>query len=193
MVRYLEDGSPNPGSRPIIESLRMTSAVLPLIEKYMGTGRIKSVAQDEHMYMQRIDLGLYTGIVQFFMADTVTGRDSQNIGWNDFHHNPGRFPGKYTPSRGRGMIFTTGEKEFYVVGADFKLILVRKELTDGVVPSIAASETVLTRNINYLSVDEGHFDEAGNFITDRTRSGDENDFGVWMYADVGVVRVILAE
>jgi hypothetical protein len=39
-------------------------------------------------------------------------------------------------------------------------------------------------------VDEGHFDTHDNFIVDRPRNGDQLGSGVWVEADVGVVRII---
>ena len=41
-----------------------------------------------------------------------------------------------------------------------------------------------------VSVDEGHFDKQGKFVADRPRNGDQLSSGVWMEADVGVVRLI---
>ena len=49
------------------------------------------------------------------------------------------------------------------------------------------------RSVNYATLTEGAFDEAGNYCINRYRSGDENDFGVWMSYDVGVVHVELTD
>jgi hypothetical protein len=45
----------------------------------------------------------------------------------------------------------------------------------------------------FVSVDEGHFDQNGEFVADRRRNGDEIKRGVWVYPDVGVVRVITCD
>jgi hypothetical protein len=42
-------------------------------------------------------------------------------------------------------------------------------------------------------VDEGHFNEQGEFVVDRRRNGDEHDTGLWVEADTGVVRAILCD
>jgi hypothetical protein len=44
-----------------------------------------------------------------------------------------------------------------------------------------------------VSVDEGHFDEKGEFVIDRWRNGDEIDPAVWVEPDCGVVRVITCD
>ena len=40
---------------------------------------------------------------------------------------------------------------------------------------------------------EGRFDDGENYVVNRHRNGDENDFGVWMSEDVGVVHVLLTD
>ena len=44
-----------------------------------------------------------------------------------------------------------------------------------------------------VSIDEGHFDQKGEFTVDRWRNGDEIDPAVWMEPDCGVVRVITCD
>jgi hypothetical protein len=59
-------------------------------------------------------------------------------------------------------------------------------------PSLS-KEFLLTRLANYVVVDEGHFDEDGQYVVDRRRNGDETDHGVWVEPDCGVVHVVLCD
>jgi hypothetical protein len=42
-------------------------------------------------------------------------------------------------------------------------------------------------------VDEGHFDQNGEYVVDRRRNGGQVGFGIWVEHDSGVVRVITGE
>jgi hypothetical protein len=42
-------------------------------------------------------------------------------------------------------------------------------------------------------VEEGYFDSQGEWVTTRLRTGDESDEGIWMYADVKAVKVVLCK
>jgi hypothetical protein len=45
-----------------------------------------------------------------------------------------------------------------------------------------------------VSADEGHFDKNGEFVADRRRNGDEIfRRGLWVEADIGVLRVITCD
>jgi hypothetical protein len=44
--------------------------------------------------------------------------------------------------------------------------------------------------IHQLKVDEGHFDDNGNFVVDRRRNGDAIDGAIWVEPDLGIVRII---
>ena len=53
-------------------------------------------------------------------------------------------------------------------------------------PPICSSNTP---EVHYLSVDQGYFDENGNFVTVLRRNGGHMDWGLWVEGDIGVVRV----
>ena len=44
-----------------------------------------------------------------------------------------------------------------------------------------------------LKVDEGHFNQNGDFIVDRRRNGDVISGGIWVEPDTGIVRVIMCD
>jgi hypothetical protein len=49
------------------------------------------------------------------------------------------------------------------------------------------------KHAHYVSVDEGYFDAQGKFVTTLRRNGSTINHGVWVEADIGVVRVIMCE
>ena len=52
---------------------------------------------------------------------------------------------------------------------------------------------MLNRLAHHFSVDEGHFDQNSEFVVDRRRNSDEINYGLWVEADTGVVRVIMCD
>jgi len=169
------EGEPRPEALPLIESFQSISAVLPLIRRLWGSGQIYGITQREFVSEQRIDFGDYLGLVKF-------GTDSH---WTDFHHNQ-----TGSSQRGRGLIFTNGAREFFLVGIGYRLLL-KKKGPDRFEFSKSHDyfDAPLT---HYLSVEEGHFDENDGWVSDRVRNGDEITSGLWVAPDIGVVRALLA-
>jgi hypothetical protein len=172
------DGSVRPECRPLVESFQCAAAALPLIEKFHGTGLIHAVAQREFQGEQLFDFGDYLGMAQFGKLESWP--------FYDFRHRPDG-----APQRGRGLIFTPNAREFFLVGAGYRLLL-RKKLSDRQEFSRPHDrfDAPLT---HYLRVEEGHFDAEGNWHIDRYRNGDEITGGLWVAPDVGVVHAILAD
>jgi hypothetical protein len=113
----------------------------------------------------------------------------------DWRHNPGRLPSVIPTegSRSRGLVIQASPKEFYLVGVNFRLFLRPKLAPELSRDATLANLPWLARQTRYVSVDEGHFDEQGEFVADRRRNGDEHDTGLWVEADTGVVRAILCD
>jgi hypothetical protein len=44
-----------------------------------------------------------------------------------------------------------------------------------------------------LSVEEGHFDQKGEFVVDRERNKTPLVSGAWVEADIGVLRIIMGD
>lgn len=85
----------------------------------------------------------------------------------------------------RGLIFEDEPYLFYLAGM-FNLQLVPKKSPN--VSMIANAPFIA----DFLSVEEGLFDENGNFVASRKRNGDEVFFGgFWVTPDCGIVRVRL--
>ena len=64
---------------------------------------------------------------------------------------------------------------------------------DKIRASSFVSDFMLNRLAHHFSVDEGHFDQNSEFVVDRRRNGDEINYGLWVEADTGVMRVIMCD
>ena len=83
--------------------------------------------------------------------------------------------------------------EFYLFGGGYRLFPCPKTSPERALDASLARDHLRTRLANYVLVDEGHFDENGEFVVDRRRNGDETDHGVWVETDIGVVHVVLCD
>jgi beta-galactosidase GanA len=169
----LEDGSIRPELQSAVSSFHMVADALPLIT---GCGeKMYPVIQEEGMGFQLIDLDGYVCSVRFEEPGKA--------------YYPFRLP-SVRRGRGRGILFQTEKNEFYCVGDSFVFELRKKHTLDAADFSNSFNNS---RNMTFLRIEEGYFDSRGRWTVGRVRSGDDLDFGVWMYADNRVVRVILCD
>jgi hypothetical protein len=190
-VEYIvtEDGSFRPEFRALVDNMHCIAAAIPLLLKYQGTGNIRAVAQDEFMGFQEFDLEGYMGLVQF-------GRGQAPRAYKDWRHPPEETMFMEQPAdsnRGRGLIIQTSRKEFYLVGANYRLVLRPKLSSDKAQAVVPVPDNTLMMLAPYLSVEEGHFDQNGKFVAERRRNGGQVFNGVWVEPDCGVVRVIMRD
>ena len=95
---------------------------------------------------------------------------------------------------GRGLVIQAGPNEFYLVGTDCRVFLRRKPTGEKILSHQLVSESMIQVYGYIVSVDEGHFDKKGEFVADRRRNGDEIfRRGLWVEADIGVLRVITCD
>jgi Domain of unknown function (DUF5597) len=189
-IEYIlnEDGTVRPECQPMIDNVRCTAAVIPLLIKFQGTGKIHSINQDEQVPAQLLDLGDFTGLIEF-------GEKKAPYVGKDWRHMAAIWLSKAQTSTntGCGLVIQSGRNEFYLVGANYRLYLRPKPGLEKInIPLLIADGTA--KLLAYtVSVDEGHFNRNGEFITDRRRNGDEISRGIWVEANVGVVRVIMCD
>ena len=174
-----EDGiTVRPEARMLVDSFRCVAAIAPVLLKYRGTGRVHAVVQEENLRDQRLDLDGYVGLVEF------GGRRP-----TDWRHNVAEpLP---DDERARGLIIQAGPHEFYLTGANFRLHLRPKQPPETRRDMAFSRDFQRTHLTQYVSIEEGHFDDDGVFVADRRRNGDELCHGVWVQPDVGVVRVVM--
>ena len=93
--------------------------------------------------------------------------------------------------RGKGLIVYTGNGEFFLAGDGFKLVLIRKDNMEFITSSLRGFKYLNARNQAYKVVEEGEFNQEGDFVPKKVRCGDESDMGLWVYYDVGLVHAVL--
>ena len=172
--------------RDYVDSVRCLTSLRPLIEKYHATEKLYAVGQYEGASFQYIDFGDYMGVVQFFVGDFSLHTKNTPDRMDTYHETP-----EDRNTRGRGMIVYEGKGVFYLAGAGYKLMLRRKGDIESLTSTVHANDIINTRNMEYLSVSEGYFDEADHFVVVKKRCGDEADYGIWVHPDVGLVRLIM--
>jgi hypothetical protein len=145
--------------------------------------------QEEYMEAKGIDLDGYMGLIQF------SGGPPPRL-YKNWRHPPESDLFKeqlFSPNRGRGLIIQVSRNEFYLVGVNYWLRLRQKPSLKQNLSPVFVSDRLATILTPYLSVDEGHFDQNGEFVVDRRRNGGQVGFGIWVEHDSGVVRVITGD
>jgi hypothetical protein len=169
------DGSLKESAKPMHENFQCLNAVIPLLLKYRGTDKIHAVIQEEFSGEQKLFFDDWKGVARFGPIPHQ----------GDYHHRVGEQP----TDRGIGLIIQTAANEFFVCGIGFTLTLRKNPpFTVGMVPQQEAQQENF---LEYLKVEEGKFDTAGNWQVTRIRNGDQSDIGIFVYPDVGAVRVVM--
>ncbi|GHV91836.1 beta-galactosidase [Spirochaetia bacterium] len=169
----LEDSSVRPELQSVVDSFAMVSDAIPLI--IANHGNIHPIIQEEGMTFQLLELDGHVCNVQF----REPGKAYYTHRWPSAHHE-----------RGRGFLFQTGAREFYCIGDSFFFDLRKKPILN---ETEFGNYCANPRNETFLKIEEGHFDGNGDWQTDRVRTGDDLDFGIWMYAGNRVVHIVLCD
>jgi len=177
---FMNDGSFRPEMIPIRNTMRMISAALPLVNGYHGTGKIRAITQNAGMASRLVKLGAWEALVQFGKPVNMQATDYLHKGTDDGDHE-----------LGRALVFCVSDDEFYFVGQNMVLHFDRP-VKQGRLNPLQMTDFTQTRSVNYSICTEGHF-EGDTYVVDRHRDGDENDFGLWLTPDVGVVHVKLCD
>ena len=182
------DGTVRPENQIVVDSLRCTAAVIPLLLKYQGTGKIHAVIQEDLAISVLMDFDGYSGLVEF--GDRKGGYNGK-----DWQHQQSETPKVPSYSnRGRGLIIQASKNEFYLVGGNFRLFLRPQSAVENLHPRLAIADFAPKMpGWNIVSIDEGHFDGKGTFVVDQCRNGDEVDPAAWVEPDCGVIRVLTCE
>jgi hypothetical protein len=171
------EGNVREGSQLFVESFHSVMNLLPLVQKFRGTGRIRAVVEEDYQINQCLEFERFLGAVPFIQIGLSSeAKDHRH------YRNPQIAQGR--PKH--GLVIETGPYEFYLAG-NFHLFLVPKE-------SPRWNDALKMPNImtppDFLSVEEGILTENGEFIPQRVRNGDEAVFGgFWASPYCGVVRV----
>jgi hypothetical protein len=190
-IEYIidENGAVRPEFQNLVDSIGFVAAVTPLLLKYQGAGKIHAVVQEEFVRFLQLDMDGYVGMVRF-------GSDPAPIIYKSWRHGPGKNLFAEPPennNRARGLIIQANRNEFYLIGCNYRLILCPSSSTAQNQRLQPLEGPLVNLKVHYLSIDEGHFDNSGEFVADLRRNGGQIASGVWMERDSGVVRVLTYE
>jgi hypothetical protein len=183
------DGVVRPERQTTIDCIRCTAAAAPLLLQYQGTGKIHAFVQEDNVPTWEKELDGFSILAEYGDKRAPwSGKD-----WR--HRTPGWMPvpqTKFKPAY--GLVIQSSKNEFYFVGANIRFFL-RPQLTPDTVGSSQLIGDSISQNFSFIvSVDEGHFDNNGEFVIDRKRNGDEiGRRGFWVEPDINVLRVITCD
>ena len=183
------DGTLRPESQTMVGRMRCTAAIIPLLLKYQGTGKIHAVIQ-EGKNTEILDLDGFEGLVEFGekrAPGSATDWRRMKVPWLGN-------PVSAVPNPGCGLVIQVAKNEFYLIGSNYRMFL-RPRLTLENMPAMLLAQDGRAKTFAFLdSVDEGHFDRNDKFVIDRRRNGDEiGSRGLWVESDIGVLRVITCD
>lgn len=185
----LKNGEVGEKEQAVVESMQILGALGPGLVKYQDKP-MRAIMQDEYAQYQYLEFEDYIGIAFFSNCSPVVGRLGTDWNWHDYRHKEYLERQVKGGCRGRGIVIQSDEKEFFVAGDAFQLVLLPKQKDSSYYP-LVGSDFHLTRSMDFESIEEGIFQVDGEFAVQRKRNGDEADFGIWVEPDVQVVRVRL--
>ena len=160
-----------PEAGKVAMSLKAVRGVAPLLIRYHGTGKVHAIVQQEFMSSQYLRLDNYHVEAKFI--DRMPGRTSSFINTNDPANQD------VLTERGRALLIQTEPDEFFLSGCGVRVDFRRRPApeTENSFPQLLSRQNGF---LNFLSVEEGHFD-GETWICERYRNGDEANFEVFVH------------
>lgn len=161
-------------------TMRTIANMIPLLVRYRKTGRIHGIAQEE------FEISRYIRLADYHVVANFTASVQTHLGYTqEITDEAGR---DKTKIRGRALLIQTGEHEFFAGGAGVAFDFIRRpDAADE--DSYAHLSSRQASQLNFLSVEEGHF-EGDTWVTDFVRNGDETNFSQYVL-DGQVIRIRL--
>lgn len=172
-------------SKPVADSMGMLSLMAPVLLKYGGTDKIFAVSQEEYQDMTHILRKKWHISFQY----TSRGKNNTPLGKNmRVAHMLAENPDLFS-QRGRAIVYEANDDEYYIAGVGFTARFLRRSDPYDKCPYtdyVSRASTELAA----ITIEEGHFDNAGNWVCEFVRRGDEVDCGAFVYPGI-ILRVKL--
>ncbi len=156
--------------RSMALTMRTLAGMTPLLMKYRGTGRVHAIAEEEFETSRYLKLDDYHVTAYFSHSHLMNYGHTQ-----DWKSEEGK---KKLQVRGRAILVQAEDHEFYLGGAGVAIELIRRP-HPGDEASYSHLSSRQSSQLNFLSVEEGHF-EDGQWVTDFVRNGDETNFAQYV-------------
>ena len=183
-ANYMLDnqGALLPDAVELARSMQAVANVAPLLIRMRGTGNVHALVQQEFMEKQYLRLPRYHVEATFISACSAR----YGLGSHINPHDPEN--GDLFTTRGRALLIQTGGDEFFLSGAGVKVDFIKRPdpTEEDSFPHLTSRQS---GTLNFLSVEEGHFD-GDQWVVDRLRNGDESNFALYVHRGQ-VVRIRL--
>lgn len=172
------DGTLLDDARTMAITMRAISSLATLLIRFRGTGRVHAFIQEEFSVQQYLKLPQYHVIAHFINEyktnQSYGSRINMKVPENQWNLR----------ERGRGLLIQADDNEFYLSGAGLAVDFIRRPdpLEENSYSQLASRQA---GQLNFLSVEEGHFD-GSEWITDYIRNGDEANFSVYVHGGQAV-------
>lgn len=179
----IENGKLLPDAEKTAISMRTISAMAPLLIQYHGTGRVHAFTQAEFSQWQYVKTEEYHVTARFLSGNPKPqhyfgSRINVNAQENSY----------CMTERGRCLLVDCGNGEFFAAGIGVCLSFLRRpEIFDRT--PYAHLTNALSGQLNFLSVEEGHF-EGTQWVCEYKRNGDEANYQVYVHPGQ-IVRIRL--
>jgi len=178
----LNNGELKDGAKPVALSMKIIKNIAPLLMKEIDNGNVHLFLQEEFLSEKYLRLEKYHVLAHFISAGGAPWGLGSSI---DLRSNPEN--AHYLTERGRAILIQTGEHEFYLCGAGVTVNFRKRPeaLDEDRYPKLTSR---MATNLNHLHVEEGHFDDNGEFVVDYVRNGDETNHDLYVH-DGQLVRI----
>lgn len=179
------DGNLKPESKKVADSMQMIQMMSSKLLQYAGTDKMFCVTQEEfqsYAYVQRAKWHLTFTFSNRSNKGRIIGGGLRVV--KQISENP-----EYFDQRGRAIVYEANPSEYYMTGTGCVVRFLRRADPDEHHPSRIYSSRAATE-LTALTVEEGHFDDNGNWVCEFNRRGDEIDFGAFLYPGM-ILRVKL--
>lgn len=165
-----EDGKLMEDCRDMALTMRILSSMTPLLIRYWNTGRVHAFAEEEFETSHYLKLPEYHVVAKYLRHEKMYFGYTTDTGSEE-----GR---KKAQVRGRALLVQTGPCEFYLGGAGVALDFYRRP-APGDEDCFSHLSSRQSGQLNFLSVEEGHFD-GETWVTELMRNGDETNFSQYV-------------
>lgn len=179
------DGELHREAQKVAVTMEIIDSMASLLIKYRGTGKLFCVTQEEFQNSVHLERSLYHITCEYSNHSSKGAPLWANLRTDSVIKE---FPNVFE-ERGRAIIFEAAPDEFYMAGAGLSAHFLLKTAPDDPYPKKTYSSRAATE-LTALTIEEGHFDESGEWVCEFVRRGDEIDYGVFLYPGV-VVKVKL--